>query len=61
MDWKFFMIAVIVMPVLMLAYFLFALVAPQLGLVNVQSFIFGAVGSLVLAFPVSWVITKKLF
>jgi len=57
---KFTIIYVLVMPVIMLAYFLFALVAPQFGLVNASSFIWGTVASAIVALPVSWVATKKI-
>lgn len=61
MDWKFFMLFVMAMPTLMLAFFLLALSLPQLGLLNGTALLWGAVGSLIIAFPAAWFIAKKIF
>ncbi len=61
MDWKLFLIYVLLMPTLMLAFFLVALAAPQLGLLNGVALLSGAVASLVVAFPLAWYIAKKIF
>jgi len=61
MDWKFFLLYVIIMPTVMFLFFIVALVAPQLGLANGTGLLWGAVGSLFVALPVSWFISKKIF
>jgi hypothetical protein len=60
MLWKFFLLYVIVMPVLMLAYFIVALAAPQLGWSGGAGLLWGAAISSIVALPVSWYIAKKL-
>ncbi len=60
MNWKFFALYVITMPVLLLVFMIVALSAPQLGLFNISSLLWGAVASFVVAVPVTWVIAKKV-
>lgn len=57
---RFTIIYVLVMPVLMLAFFVFALVAPQLGMAGGTGLLYGAIGSLLVALPVAWIATKKI-
>lgn len=60
MFWKMVMFHFIAMPVIMLAYFVLALSAPQLGLFNGPGLAWGAVVSFIVAFPVAWYISKEV-
>ncbi|MCF6343812.1 MAG: hypothetical protein L3J15_03910 [Devosiaceae bacterium] len=60
MNWKFFALYVMAMPVLLLVFMIVALSAPQLGLFNINSLLWGAVASFVVAVPVAWVVAKRL-
>ncbi len=60
MFWKMIMFHLIAMPVIMLAYFVVALAAPQLGLFNGPGLAWGAAVSFVVAFPAAWYLSKKV-
>lgn len=60
MNWKFFALYVMAMPVILLVYMIVALSAPQLGLFNINALLWGAVASFVVAAPIAWVLAKRL-
>ena len=60
MLWKMILFHLISMPVIMLAYFVVALAAPQLGLFNGPGLAWGAAISFVVAIPVAWLLSKKV-
>ncbi len=60
MDWKFFMIGVIILPVIMLMYFLVVFLFPQLGLASGIGLFIGALVSLIVAVPIAWFIAKRV-
>lgn len=60
MFWKVLMFHVIVMPVIMLAYFVVVLSAPQLGLFNGAGLAWGAAVSFVVALPVAFWLSKQI-
>ena len=60
MFWKVLMFHVIAMPVIMLAYFVVALAAPQLGLFNGAGLAWGAAVSFVVALPVAFWLSKQI-
>ncbi len=60
MDWKFWLLYVVIMPILVLLYVIVAAVAPQLGLFNVSALLWGALASFVIAVPFAYLIAKKI-
>jgi hypothetical protein len=60
MLWKMLVFHLIAMPVLMLAFFVLALSAPQLGMFNGAGLAWGAAGSFVAAIPVAWFLSREV-
>ncbi len=60
MFWKVFLFAFIAMPVLMLAFFVVALAAPQLGLFNGTAMLWGAIIAFIVALPISWYVANQV-
>lgn len=60
MLWKMIMFHLIAMPVIMLAYFVVALAAPQVGLFNGPGLAWGAAVSFVVAIPAAWYLSVQV-
>ncbi len=60
MFWKMMVFHLIAMPVIMLACFVVALAAPQLGWFNGPGLAWGAAVSFVVAFPAAWFLSNEV-